>query len=165
MTPSPVEVICEDCGHQKSLNEFGYCQHPVPGHTLGEVWACGHRCSDFTAAPAAEACVPLTQHEDELPIDMTQEEYDRWFAQSKVIDGVRMGPKFPPAPAAQNLAAAIADMNSQPDVSGDDSDRLRGFCRMTAVEVKATGGVSAATSLEMIGYIRELEWRLNGKQI
>lgn len=45
--------------------------------------------------------VPLIQHEDELPIDITQEEYDRWFGQSEIIDGVRMGPKFPLAAAVE----------------------------------------------------------------
>lgn len=59
-----------------------------------------------------------------------------------------------------SLKAALADMNAQPDVSGNDSERLRGFCRMTTIEVKAVGMVSAATSLEMIGYMRELEWKL-----
>lgn len=62
--------------------------------------------------------------------------------------------------ATSELKAALADMNAQPDVSGNDSERLQGFCRMTTVEVKAVGMVSAATSLEMIGYIRELEWKL-----
>lgn len=47
-----------------------------------------------------------------------------------------------------------------PDISADDSKRLQGFVRMTSVEIKAVGGVGAATSLEMIGYIRELEQRL-----
>lgn len=33
-----------------------------------------------------------TVHEDELPEDMTAEEYGKWFTRSWV-DGVRMGPK------------------------------------------------------------------------
>jgi DNA-directed RNA polymerase subunit RPC12/RpoP len=60
----------------------------------------------------------------------------------------------------KNLTDAVANMSAQPDVSEEDSDRLREFCRVTAMEVKAVGSVSAATSLEMIGYIRELEWKL-----
>lgn len=47
-----------------------------------------------------------------------------------------------------------------PDISGNDSARLQGFVRITSIEIKAVGGVGAATSLEMIGYIRELEHRL-----
>jgi hypothetical protein len=35
-------------------------------------------------------------YEDELPADMTDEEYERWFADSAVVDGVRMGPKIDP---------------------------------------------------------------------
>jgi hypothetical protein len=33
-------------------------------------------------------------YEDELPEDMTDKEYSRWYEQSKVIGGVRMGPKW-----------------------------------------------------------------------
>lgn len=44
-----------------------------------------------------------------------------------------------------------------PDISGKDSPRLRELVRVTSLEIKAAGGVGAATSLEMIGYIRELE--------
>jgi len=45
-----------------------------------------------------------------------------------------------------------------------DSDRLQDFCRITAAEVKATGGVGAATALEMIEYIRELETKLQAAE-
>lgn len=55
------------------------------------------------------------------------------------------------------LRHAINEMNEQPDISANDSPRLREFCRVTAMEVKAVGGASASTTLEMIGYIRELE--------
>lgn len=55
------------------------------------------------------------------------------------------------------LHRAINEMNEQPDISANDSPRLKELCRVTAMEIKAVGGVSAATSLEMIGYIRELE--------
>lgn len=59
-----------------------------------------------------------------------------------------------------NILAAVAEMNALPDISNNDSERLRGFVRMTATEIKAVGGIGAATSLEMIGYIRELEHKL-----
>lgn len=61
---------------------------------------------------------------------------------------------------SNDLNRAIAEMNALPDISDRDSDRLRGFMRVTATEIKAVGGVGAATSLEMIGYIRELEHKL-----
>lgn len=35
---------------------------------------------------------PAVMHEDDLPEDMTEEEYDQWYADSQVIDGIRMGP-------------------------------------------------------------------------
>jgi hypothetical protein len=57
----------------------------------------------------------------------------------------------------------INAMNNLPDISEHDSPRLREFMRITAVEIKAVGGVGAATSLEMIGYIRELESQLRAK--
>lgn len=34
----------------------------------------------------------MIQHEDELPSDLSQAEYDRWYDQSEIVDGVRMGP-------------------------------------------------------------------------
>lgn len=37
----------------------------------------------------------LSQYEDQLPEDMPQADYDRWFAASCVVDGVRMGPRYP----------------------------------------------------------------------
>lgn len=55
------------------------------------------------------------------------------------------------------LHRAINEMNEQPDISASDSPRLKELCRVTAMEIKAVGGVGAATSLKMIGYIRELE--------
>jgi hypothetical protein len=47
--------------------------------------------------------------------------------------------------------------NKLPDLSKGDSSRLREFERIASVEIRAVGGVGAATSLEMIGYMRELE--------
>lgn len=35
-----------------------------------------------------------TMYEDELPESITDEEYDSWYENSCVVDGVRMGPKF-----------------------------------------------------------------------
>lgn len=32
-------------------------------------------------------------YEDELP-EMTEQEYAEWFKESKIVDGVRMGPPF-----------------------------------------------------------------------
>lgn len=55
------------------------------------------------------------------------------------------------------LTDAIEDMNNLPDVDACDSSLLHEFCERTAREIKACGGISAATSLEMIGYIRKLE--------
>ena len=34
----------------------------------------------------------LTAYEDELPSGFTDEEYNQWYANSRVVDGVRMGP-------------------------------------------------------------------------
>lgn len=56
-----------------------------------------------------------------------------------------------------NIPESLAAMNALPDISQNDSERLREFMRVTALEIKAVGGVGAATSLELIGYIRELE--------
>lgn len=61
----------------------------------------------------------------------------------------------------KRYAVPIAEMNAQPDISGADSKRLQEFVRVTAREVKAVGGASASTTLELIGYIRELEHALS----
>lgn len=34
-----------------------------------------------------------TMYEDELPEPMSDEDYRKWFGDSKVVDGVRVGPK------------------------------------------------------------------------
>jgi hypothetical protein len=43
-------------------------------------------------ADAAQEPRPL-MYEDELP-DMSVADYDRWYAQSRIVDGVRMGPRI-----------------------------------------------------------------------
>jgi hypothetical protein len=45
-----------------------------------------------------------TQHEDELPEDITDAEYDEWWEKSYVDNGVRIGPVFHRSPkdAAQH---------------------------------------------------------------
>lgn len=58
---------------------------------------------------------------------------------------------------------AVTIMNALPDISGEDSERLQGFVKATSREVKAVGGASAGTTLEMIGYIRELEHELRSR--
>lgn len=79
--------------------------------------------------------------------DLTKVRHDELFRPAASLQ--------PPSPQS-----ALAQMNALPDISGNDSERLRKFMRITALEIKAVGGVGAATSLEMIGYIRELEMKL-----
>jgi len=53
---------------------------------------------------AASASAPVTanfMYEDQLPESMTDAEYNAWFAQSTLVDGVRMGPIFPAAPKVE----------------------------------------------------------------
>lgn len=57
----------------------------------------------------------------------------------------------------QTLTDLIKTVNDLPDADGSDSPRLREFVRRTSAELKLVKGVSAATTLEMIGYIRQLE--------
>lgn len=67
---------CELCGHKITWGQFyrdgGY----------------NHRAHD-SCAKAFYAV-----YEDDLPGDITDTEYDAWYLQSCVIDGVRMGPKL-----------------------------------------------------------------------
>jgi len=46
------------------------------------------------SAPVLTKYGPMI-YEDELPADMPQADYDAWYAESRVIDGVRMGPPYP----------------------------------------------------------------------
>jgi hypothetical protein len=41
-----------------------------------------------------ERKISRLMYEDDLPADMTDEEYKKWFEKSSVLWGVRMGPKF-----------------------------------------------------------------------
>lgn len=43
-----------------------------------------------------------------------------------------------------------------------DSDKLKGFVRLSTIQVKANGCISPSLSLEMIEYIRQLERKLDG---
>lgn len=36
----------------------------------------------------------MITYEDELPSNLSQAEYDRWYDQSKIVDGVRVGPSL-----------------------------------------------------------------------
>lgn len=51
---------------------------------------------DALGPPPAESAEPAVDgtliYEDTLPPDITDAEYAAWFKQSKIVDGVRMGP-------------------------------------------------------------------------
>jgi hypothetical protein len=71
----------------------GYCfartgnRHRLPGNVR-----CGITGLLAHPADAAQEPRPL-MYEDELP-DMSVADYDRWYAQSRIVDGVRMGPRI-----------------------------------------------------------------------
>ena len=67
--------------------------------------------------------------------------------------------------AKLRLQQTVQRMNDLPDVSGNDSPTLARLSRTTANEIKFAGGVSAATSLETIGYIRRLEGKLRAARV
>ncbi len=50
----------------------------------------------------------FSQYEDQLPPDMPQADYDKWFTMSKV-DGVRIGPKYPFEQPAGERYKAVAE--------------------------------------------------------
>lgn len=60
-----------------------------------------------------------------------------------------------------DIIQAINRMNALPDVDQKDSEKLKELSAQSAREIKILGGVSAATSLEMIAYMRQLEWFLS----
>lgn len=65
-----------------------------------------------------------TFYEDQLPDDMTDGEYAAWFAQSKVVDGVRMGPEFPPAQVTHHCPACEAAARER-DAAYEDSRQMQ----------------------------------------
>jgi hypothetical protein len=60
-----------------------------------------------------------------------------------------------------DIIQAINRMSALPDVDQEDSEKLKELSAQSAREIKILGGVSAATSLEMIAYMRQLEWFLS----
>jgi len=50
-------------------------------------------CWAETRPTSRHFLVPVI-HEDDLPDDMPSAEYDKWYAISLVVDGVRIGPIY-----------------------------------------------------------------------
>lgn len=73
----------------------------------------------YAAAPVSTA-PDLSQFEDELPADMPADEYSKWFDASRVVDGVRIGPKYSPAPPASVPACLLCGHS--------DGVRADGYC-------------------------------------
>jgi len=71
--------------------------HPVvkiPGIQEGaifDLWTIRQVVSCNDSFPLLDASL---MYEDDLPKDISQGEYDLWFEQSRIVDGVRMGPRF-----------------------------------------------------------------------
>ena len=98
---------CQHCG-AKSEYEQSYCRrymcgtndHMATGHVRSELCRLREEIQKnkfYKAQKRANKWTKkekMVQYEDELPEDMTDIEYDRWFVKSKVVNGVRMGPKF-----------------------------------------------------------------------
>ena len=63
------------------------------GSTKHILWIRDHK--HISCCPDRRLVPPPVMYENDLP-EMTDEEYSKWFADSCIIDGVRMGPAFPP---------------------------------------------------------------------
>ena len=74
-----------------------YCGVPV-FTTIAYVY---HGCDSgmlkdrIDALEAELAAMKPWIYEDQLPSDLSRSDYDDWCAQSRIIDGVRMGPSLP----------------------------------------------------------------------
>lgn len=66
-------------------------------------------------------------HEDQLPEDLSSEDYDAWFALSRVIDGVRMGPRFP-LPPIECIEAACRYCGARVIAQSDDPEPVCEAC-------------------------------------
>ena len=65
----------------------------------------------------------VLMYEDELPNAMTTAEYDEWYKGSSVVDGVRMGPRFPsqpPSVSVDQIMEAYIDHKTKCPVKGYD---------------------------------------------
>lgn len=70
--------------------------------------------------PPTEAAQPTAyMHEDELPADMPKEDYDKWYEQSWIPNGVgcRVGPRYP-FESAQVAVEAAAEEIIDMDING-----------------------------------------------
>ena len=97
-------------------------------------------------------------NEDTLPEDLSNEDYDDWFAQSRVIDGVRMGPPFPLPPIdairmqCRFCGAEIWSPSDNPEPTCDECDEKEGeFLRVSYAQEGSFAGVAE-------GAIEEEQW-------
>ena len=66
----------------------------------------------------------VLMYEDELPKAMTTAEYDEWYKGSSVVDGVRMGPRFPsqpPSVTVDQIMEVVEQSRRSPFKSVQDS--------------------------------------------
>lgn len=70
---------------------------PKPYDPFLQVLRSANDC--FLAGMGTKAAVRTAQeypqYEDQLPDNITDAEYNAWYEKSAVVDGVRMGPRFP----------------------------------------------------------------------
>ena len=64
-------------------------------------------------------------HEDQLPVDLSNDDYDDWSARSRVIDGVRMGPR--PVRLSGLRESPLSRIPPNNRESGKESDNVRYF--------------------------------------
>lgn len=92
---------CCKCGMVRSDNHL--CQmgsggtSPLPAVTQADIATELKRAE----AAAVKACRRVARtfddalmYEDELPADMPDADYSAWFCASRLVDGVRMGPRY-----------------------------------------------------------------------
>lgn len=95
VTDRPVEGVTHKLSEEVALCYGGphFIAESMNARTANII--CGALGIDLVDKPFLESIRPdLSFYEVDLPDDMTNEEYDVWYAKSAVVDGIRMGPKF-----------------------------------------------------------------------
>lgn len=94
-------------------------------------------------------------YEDELPKNMSREDYDKWFAQSEVINGVRMGVKYP----FENKEIMERRLHSL-RVLNDEFKSAMKYEHLTDFQIKLVlNAMEKHASNQVLNNVKEFSWK------
>lgn len=95
--------------------------------------------------------------EDRLPGDLSNDDYDDWFARSKIVDGIRIGPRFP-LPPIETILTVCRFCDKPTYAQEDNPEPVCNECEELETE-SLTHSLAAEESLEPI-----TEWAIDFSQ-